>query len=923
MPEFAPVIKLADLTSDTGLKILGGAVNDQFGRASAGAGDINGDGVPDIVIGAPYANSGFGGSGAAYVIFGGAGLATLDAADAAADGVLNVNLLNGETGFRVNGDATQGRLGISVAAAGDVSGDGVDDVLIGQAESALANRSGATNIVFGSEVGFTAVVVPNLQLFGREVGFQDYAGYSVGAADINGDGFGDIIIGSRFGDPVSGFNYANEGAVHLAFGGAPNLIGLDAADGQLDGDIGLQNVGAATGALFSGQTTNLYSQLGQSVHGAGDVNGDGFEDFIMGSNNADPLSLGGNSDEGAAYIVLGRPNSIGFPAGANDAAAFNGFDGVVLAGDGILDGAGFAVSGGGDVNGDGLSDVLVGAHFADNPGASNQGSTYVVFGRTALPPRIDLGTLNGINGFRLDGVRNGEYAGFSVAFAGDMNGDGFDDIAIGARNFSLLGAQSAGAVYVVFGKADGFDAVIDLGGLNGDTGFRVEGIAAFDAVGRGLSGPLGDINGDGFDDLLLGAYKETTANGARTGAAYIVYGHEAAGSVHRIGTNLAQTQNGGAGDDLIEGRDGNDTLYGRGGDDVIHGDAGNDTAYGGAGDDRIEGGGGADLMTGDAGNDTLIGGSGQDEFYGVEGRDSYDGGSDTDTLSFVGFAGVAQARLAENWATTSLGGRAALTDIENIVGGNAGDTFVGDDNVNRLSGDAGADTLFGGGGGDQLFGDDGDDNLQGGLGDDLLSGGAGQDFMRGDEGDDLIKGGADDDSGQGNAGADTFFGEAGGDLFFGGDGNDALNGGDGDDRLRGDAGADTLNGDLGADSLRGGDGDDILIGGVGGDTLEGEAGADILEGGADFDRLFGGAGVDTFRIVDNFGFDRVMDFADGLEKIDFRPHTTINSFADIQVLAFNQGSETKIVPTANPTGSDFIVIVGVTAANIDASDFLF
>jgi hypothetical protein len=132
-----------------------------------------------------------------------------------------------------------------------------------------------------------------------------------------------------------------------------------------------------------------------------------------------------------------------------------------------------------------------------------------------FPPVINLSTLDGADGFRLDGIDGNDFSGSSVASAGDVNGDGFDDLIIGA-----FGADSnTGESYVVFGKASGFTASLDLSSLDGTNGFRLDGIDAFDRSGWSVAS-AGDVNGDGFADLIIGAWVADSS----AGESYVVFG---------------------------------------------------------------------------------------------------------------------------------------------------------------------------------------------------------------------------------------------------------------------------------------------------------------------------------------------------------------------------------------------------------------
>ncbi|ELS00265.1 integrin alpha, partial [Gloeocapsa sp. PCC 73106] len=209
-----------------------------------------------------------------------------------------------------------------------------------------------------------------------------------------------------------------------------------------------------------------------------------------------------------------------FPA-QFDLSTLNGTNGFTLNGVAAGDNSGFSVSSAGDINGDGLDDLIIGAFGADpNGGAS--GSSYVVFGKnTPFSSTLELSTLNGTNGFTLNGVAAGDRSGISVSNAGDINGDGIDDLIIGAY-FADPNGSGSGSSYVVFGKNTPFSSTLELSTLDGSNGFTLNGVAAGDLSGRSVSS-AGDINGDGLDDLIIGA-DLADPNGSYSGASYVVFG---------------------------------------------------------------------------------------------------------------------------------------------------------------------------------------------------------------------------------------------------------------------------------------------------------------------------------------------------------------------------------------------------------------
>ncbi len=422
---------------------------DGSGLSVSSAGDVNGDGFDDMLIGANHADPNGGGSGETYLVYG------------VASGIpasLDLSSLDGSNGFVMNGIDASDSSGHSVSSAGDVNGDGFDDMLIG-ADGADPNGrySGETYLVYGAASGLPASL--NLSDLDGSNGFVmngidalDFSGRSVSSAgDVNGDGFDDMLIGANQADPHGG----QSGETYLVYGAASGI----------PASLDLSSLNGSNGFVMNG--IDAYDYSGPSVSSAGDVNGDGFDDMLIGAFGADP---NGNSS-GETYLVYGAAS--GIPASL-DLSSLDGSNGFVMNGIDAFDFSGTSVSSAGDVNGDGFDDMLIGASRGD-PNGGGSGETYLVYGAASgIPASLDLSSLNGSNGFVMNGIDAYDYSGLSVSSAGDVNGDGFDDMLIGANSADPNG-HSSGETYLVYGGesildtfdlADGVqDGSIELSGV--------------------------------------------------------------------------------------------------------------------------------------------------------------------------------------------------------------------------------------------------------------------------------------------------------------------------------------------------------------------------------------------------------------------------------------------------------------------------
>jgi subtilase family protein/cadherin-like protein/Big-like domain-containing protein/FG-GAP repeat protein len=511
-----------------GFVINGIDVGDNNGRHVSGAGDVNGDGYDDLMMSAIYADPNGASSGEIYVVYGQRQcfpsyfeLSTL----------LEANGGDGSLGFILKGIDASDRTGSSISNAGDINGDGYADLLIGANYAGTNGQyAGESYVIFGEATGIPAEIEISSLLGANggdgSTGFvlngisaDDYSGYSVSnAGDVNGDGFGDILISSPYADP----NGSLSGVSYIIFGKATNF----SAEFELSSLLAANGGNGSAGFIING--TDVFDYSGYSVSTAGDVNGDGYSDLLIGAYGADP-----NGDRsGESYIVFGKATGFGATFELSSLLAANGGNGsagFVLNGINVSDRSGYSVSSAGDVNGDSYSDILIGAYQAAPNGATS-GESYIVFGKaTAFQAEFELSSLlsaNGSTGFVLNGVNASDRSGSSVSSAGDVNGDGYADILIGAYYADPNGKNFSGQSYVIFGKASGYSNEFELSTLrainggDGSAGFTLNGINSDDRSGYSVS-DAGDINGDGYDDIILGSYNTGVNN---TGESYVVFG---------------------------------------------------------------------------------------------------------------------------------------------------------------------------------------------------------------------------------------------------------------------------------------------------------------------------------------------------------------------------------------------------------------
>jgi hypothetical protein len=492
-----------------------------FGWSVAGAGDVNGDGYSDVVVGAYNFDDGFVNEGKAFVYYG--SLTGLQA-------VAAVTL--------ADADQADAQFGVSVASAGDVNGDGYSDVVIG---SHLYNDGGNIDegrafVYYGSNTGLSTspLILSDADQASAQFGFSVACG-----GDVNGDGYSDVIVGANLYDD----GFANEGVVFIYYGSSSglsathNAIADDAnqananfgakiacagdvnGDGYSDVIIGSYTyddnlVDEGVAFVYYGSSSGLSASpdcmlddangpgasFGYSVASAGDVNGDGFSDVIIGAYTYNYM---GNIDYGLSYVYHGGPD--GLNTSTTWSAEGNQFGAQF----------GVRVSCAGDVNADGYSDVIIGAYGYDN-GQPSEGVAFIYHGSAS--------GINTIPAAMVESNQANANMGFSVAGAGDVNGDGYSDVIVGAYLYDN-GEVDEGAAFIYQGSVSGINttaaAMVECNQANANMGFSVAG--------------AGDVNGDGYSDIVVGAW--LYGDGQTDEGAAFIYNGSASG----INTTAAAT----------------------------------------------------------------------------------------------------------------------------------------------------------------------------------------------------------------------------------------------------------------------------------------------------------------------------------------------------------------------------------------------
>lgn len=458
---------------DSGYKIYNSATTSRLGTSVSQIGDLNGDGLADLLI------SGNNTNGRAYVVYGKTTTTDIDLANLTAD-----------QGFSMTGpsDVLIGKW----VSAGDIDGDGIDDIMVSNSSSSLVS---STYVVFGksitagttTSIDLTQIVTNNQGIIVKGISSETFGNSISYIGDVNGDGLGDMLIAAPTAKNATKITQS-DGAAYVVYGTGTSQT------------IDVSSLTTAQGYKITGpiptETAVTSVQFAQYVGAAGDVNGDGIADMIIGSSSSATYGY-------KAYVVFGQEGTNTTSVDVTNLGS-NGF--VIQSNTNGVLGLGSSVSYAGDINGDGLADVII--------GASSGNQAYVVYGKTDTTT-VDIDQVaNGIGGFVINGGISSSSTGISVSYAGDVNGDGFDDLIVGAsaaaitvtnQDGTTTTTSNVGQSYVLFGGSSKMTTIDQAGTTSDDT---LTGTSASQTAVLGAGNDIYTANG-GADVIYAGTGNDT------------------------------------------------------------------------------------------------------------------------------------------------------------------------------------------------------------------------------------------------------------------------------------------------------------------------------------------------------------------------------------------------------------------------------
>lgn len=459
-----------DIMNVTAFTFNGNRPYGYFGRSlQTGNGDINGDGLDDLIIGDSQNSTYNPGGGVVNIYFGTPDLDTK---------MQNIT----EPDTVIIGESST-FLGNSVCIPGDVNNDGIDDLLISAPWYSDSDHTGIAYLMFGRTGEWDPLInVTKAEVSMISEEFTDYFGMGLcGPGDLNGDGIDDFIIGANYHDSNNG---ANSGKIYIYFGRSEYWSGNYSAT---DSD-----------ASYIGKNANDF--IGSRTIGAGDVNGDGVSDLLCSS----PYVDGQTSYDGEAYLIFGKTSgwshntSVGSSNAVITGLDSNGYFGYTLAG-------------GYDINSDGIHDIAISATSADGDQTSS-GKVMIYFGRTE--DWSSIGSSDDAD-VTISGRTFSGCFGLDITMTRDMNSDGLSDMIIGERDNSDK-EDLSGAMFYFWGRSIGWSEV----NSTEDADASVHGEKYLDYFGSRFS-LVGDMNGDGLEEMMIAA-ESNDDGGTNAGKIYCI-----------------------------------------------------------------------------------------------------------------------------------------------------------------------------------------------------------------------------------------------------------------------------------------------------------------------------------------------------------------------------------------------------------------